>query len=140
MAYVECSAEQFKKECINRALTMESNHLPQSTGQGEISTLEKMIVKEQITEQIRTVYDPEIPVNIYEMGMVYDIDVKNDGVVDITMTLTSPSCPAAQVIPVEVKQKAEMVKGVTQANVNIVWEPRWDPSMMSEEARLTLGM
>ncbi len=119
---------------------MESNHLPQSTGQGEISTLEKMIVKEQVTEQIRTVYDPEIPVNIYEMGMVYDIDVKSDGVVDITMTLTSPSCPAAQVIPVEVKQKAEMVKGVMEANVNIVWEPRWDPSMMSEEARLTLGM
>lgn len=119
---------------------METNHLPQSKGQDEISTLEKMIIKEQITEQIRTVYDPEIPVNIYELGMVYDIDVKDGGVVDITMTLTSPSCPAAQIIPVEVKQKAEMVKGVTEANVNIVWEPRWDPSMMSEEARLTLGM
>jgi len=119
---------------------METNHLPQSKGQDDISTLEKMIIKEQVTEQIRTVYDPEIPVNIYELGMVYDINVHDDGVVDITMTLTSPSCPAAQIIPVEVKQKAESVKGVRQANVNIVWEPRWDPSMMSEEARLTLGM
>jgi len=99
-----------------------------------------MLIKEQITEQIRTVFDPEIPVNIYELGMIYDVAVKNEGVVDITMTLTSPSCPAAQIIPAEVKQKAEMVKGVTTAQVNVVWEPRWDPSMMSEEARLTLGM
>ena len=117
---------------------METNHQPAKSG--EISALEKMIVKEQIAEQIRTVYDPEIPVNIYELGMIYDIDVKDGGVVDVTMTLTSPSCPAAQIIPVEVKEKAEAVKGVTTANVNIVWEPRWDPNMMSEEARLTLGM
>lgn len=119
---------------------METNHLPQSTEKQPLSSLEKMIIKEQVSEQIRTVYDPEIPVNIYELGMIYDIEVKDDGIVDVTMTLTSPSCPAAQVIPVEVKQKSEMVKGVSTANVNIVWEPRWDPSMMSEEARLTLGM
>lgn len=109
------------------------------TGQ-QISSLEKMLIKEQITEHIRTVFDPEIPVNVYELGMIYDVAVKDEGVVDITMTLTSPSCPAAQIIPAEVKQKAEMVKGVTTAQVNVVWEPRWDPSMMSEEARLTLGM
>ncbi len=66
--------------------------------------------------------------------------VNDRGLVDITMTLTSPACPAAQSIPVEVKQKSELVKGVTEANVNIVWEPRWDMSMMTEEARLTLGM
>ena len=117
---------------------METNHQPAKSS--EISSLEKMIIKEQITEQIRTVYDPEIPVNIYELGMIYNIDVKENGVVDITMTLTSPSCPAAQIIPVEVKEKAESVKGITTANVNIVWEPRWDPNMMSEEAKLTLGM
>ena len=117
---------------------METNHQPAKNQ--EISSLEKMIIKDQITEQIRTVYDPEIPVNIYELGMIYDIDVKDGGVVDITMTLTSPSCPAAQIIPVEVKEKSESVKGVSTANVTIVWEPRWDPSMMSEEARLTLGM
>ncbi|MFA6469230.1 MAG: iron-sulfur cluster assembly protein [Bacteroidota bacterium] len=102
--------------------------------------MEKMIIKEQVTEQIRTVFDPEIPVNIYELGLVYNIEVNDRGLVDITMTLTSPACPAAQSIPVEVKQKSETVRGVTEINVNIVWEPRWETSMMSEEARLTLGM
>ncbi len=119
------------------------NFLPQSQPVDQpqqISTLEKMIIKEQVTEQIRTVFDPEIPVNIFELGLVYDIVVNDRGLVDITMTLTSPACPAAQSIPVEVKQKSELVKGVTEANVNIVWEPRWDMSMMTEEARLTLGM
>lgn len=119
------------------------NFLPQSQPVDQpqqISTLEKMIIKEQVTEQIRTVFDPEIPVNIFELGLVYDIAVNDRGLVDITMTLTSPACPAAQSIPVEVKQKSELVKGVTEANVNIVWEPRWDMSMMTEEARLTLGM
>ncbi len=106
----------------------------------QLSSIEKMIMKEQVTEQIRTVFDPEIPVNIYELGLVYNIEVSDRGLIDVTMTLTSPACPAAQVIPVEVKQKSEMVKGVSEAIVNIVWEPRWDPSMMTEEARLTLGM
>lgn len=106
----------------------------------ELNSLEMMVIKEQVSEQIRTVFDPEIPVNIYELGMIYDIGVTSDGVVDVTMTLTSPSCPAAQVIPLEVKQKSEMVRGVKETNVRVVWEPRWDPSMMSEEARLTLGM
>jgi FeS assembly SUF system protein len=110
------------------------------TSEQPLSSLEKMVMKEQITEQIRTVYDPEIPVNIYEMGMIYDIVVNDNGISEITMTLTSPSCPAAQIIPIEVKQKSESVKGIKEANVKIVWEPRWDPSMMSEEARLTLGM
>ncbi|MCK9407735.1 MAG: iron-sulfur cluster assembly protein [Bacteroidetes bacterium] len=102
--------------------------------------MEKMILKEQVTEQIRTVFDPEIPVNIYELGLVYNVEVNDWGLVDITMTLTSPACPAAQSIPVEVKQKSESIFGVTEVNVNIVWEPRWETSMMSEEARLTLGM
>jgi len=106
----------------------------------KISTLEKTIIKEQIIEQIRTVYDPEIPVNIYELGMIYDVDVRDNGYVIITMTLTSPSCPAAQIIPVEIREKTESVKGVSSAHVEVVWEPRWEPSMMSEEARLTLGM
>ena len=105
-----------------------------------ISQLERMIIKEQVTEQLRTVFDPEIPVNIFELGLVYDVAVNERGLVDVTMTLTSPACPAAQSIPVEVKQKSERVKGVTEVNVNIVWEPRWDMSMMTEEARLTLGM
>jgi len=116
---------------------METNHLPTEQ---QLSSIEKMIIKEQVTEQIRTVFDPEIPVNIYELGLVYNVEVNDRGLVDITMTLTSPACPAAQSIPVEVKQKSETVKGVTETNVNIVWEPRWETSMMSEEARLTLGM
>lgn len=106
----------------------------------QLSSIEKMIIKEQVTEQIRTVFDPEIPVNIYELGLVYNVEVNDRGLVDVTMTLTSPACPAAQSIPVEVKQKSETIKGVTEVNVNIVWEPRWETSMMSEEARLTLGM
>jgi FeS assembly SUF system protein len=106
----------------------------------QLSSIEKMIIKEQVTEQIRTVFDPEIPVNIYELGLVYNVEVNDRGLVDVTMTLTSPACPAAQSIPVEVKQKSETIKGVTDVNVNIVWEPRWETSMMSEEARLTLGM
>ena len=116
---------------------MEPNQLPTIQ---QLSSIEKMIIKEQVTEQIRTVYDPEIPVNIYELGLVYNIDVNDQGVVDVMMTLTSPACPAAQSIPVEVKQKSESIKGVAATNVNIVWEPRWETSMMSEEARLTLGM
>jgi FeS assembly SUF system protein len=116
---------------------METNHLP---AERQLSSIEKMLIKEQVTEQIRTVYDPEIPVDIYDLGLVYNVEVNDRGLVDITMTLTSPACPAAQSIPVEVKQKSETVKGVTEANVNIVWEPRWETSMMSEEARLTLGM
>lgn len=111
-----------------------------NNGEQQLSSLEKMLIKEQITEQIRTVFDPEIPVNIYELGMIYDIDVNDSSAVVITMTLTSPSCPAAQIIPGEIKQKSEEVKGVKSVTVNIVWEPRWDPSMMSDEARLTLGM
>ena len=117
---------------------MENNQ--QTAEQQQLSSLEKMIIKEQVTEQIRTVFDPEIPVNIYELGLVYNIEVNDRGLVDVTMTLTSPACPAAQSIPVEVKQKSETIKGVTEVNVNIVWEPRWETSMMSEEARLTLGM
>jgi len=116
---------------------METLHLP---AEQPLSSIEKMIIKEQVTEQIRTVFDPEIPVNIYELGLVYNVEVNDRGLVDITMTLTSPACPAAQSIPVEVKQKSESIKGVTEVNVNIVWEPRWETSMMSEEARLTLGM
>lgn len=116
---------------------MEPN-FPQAERQ--LSSIEKMIIKEQVTEQIRTVFDPEIPVNIYELGLVYNVEVNDRGLVDITMTLTSPACPAAQSIPVEVKQKSDTVTGVTETNVNIVWEPRWETSMMSEEARLTLGM
>jgi len=97
-------------------------------------------VKEQIVEQIKTCYDPEIPVNIYELGLIYDIDVQPDGRTEVKMTLTSPNCPAAQSIPAEVEEKVKSVDGVTDADIEIVWEPTWTIEMMSEDAKLELGI
>jgi len=88
---------------------------------------------------LKTVYDPEIPVDIYELGMIYKIDVQENGNVDIDMTFTAPNCPAADFILEDVRTKVESVEGVTAANINLVFEPAWDQSMMSEEARMELG-
>ena len=88
---------------------------------------------------LRTVYDPEIPVNIYDLGLIYKVDVKDDGDVDLDMTFTAPSCPAAEFILEDVRQKVEGLEGIKSCNVNIVFEPVWDQSMMSEEARVELG-
>jgi len=93
-----------------------------------------------VIEILRTCYDPEIPVNIYELGLIYDVKVEESGEVNVKMTLTAPNCPAAQSLPVEVKYKVESVPRVTVANVEVVWEPPWDLSKMSEAARLQLGM
>ena len=88
---------------------------------------------------LKTVYDPEIPVDIWNLGMIYKIDVKDDGTVDIDMTFTAPSCPAADFILEDVRTKVESIDDVKAANVNLVFEPAWDQSMMSEEARVELG-
>jgi FeS assembly SUF system protein len=96
-------------------------------------------LRERVEDVLRNVYDPEIPVSIYELGLVYDIDITDDGVVRIEMTLTAPSCPVAGVIPGEVEAKLRAVEGVTDAEVELVWDPPWDPSRMSEAARLELG-
>ena len=88
---------------------------------------------------LRTVYDPEIPVNIYDLGLIYKVDVKDDGDVDLDMTFTAPSCPAAEFMLEDVRQKVEGLEGIKCCNVNIVFEPVWDQSMMSEEARVELG-
>ena len=96
-------------------------------------------LEEQVLRMIKTVYDPEIPVNIYELGLIYRIDLPGDGVCNIDMTLTAPNCPAADFIMEDVRQKIESVEGVTQATVNLVFEPEWDKDMMSEEAKLDLG-
>jgi FeS assembly SUF system protein len=93
-----------------------------------------------IVEAVKTVFDPEIPVNIYELGLIYDIDIQEGGAVHVKMTLTSPGCPVAGSLPIEVKEKVEGVPGVASAEVELVWDPTWNPSMMSEAARLTLGM
>ena len=97
-------------------------------------------LEETIVEAIKTIYDPEIPVNIYELGLIYNVAVADDGHVDVIMTLTSPACPVAGTLPGEVQAKVESVDGVTAADVEIVWDPVWNPSMMSEAARLELGM
>ena len=97
-------------------------------------------LKEQIVEAIKTVFDPEIPVNIYELGLIYSIDIKKDKNVDITMTLTSPFCPVAGSLPKEVAARASEVEGVTDANVELVFEPPWSLDLMSEEAKFKLNL
>lgn len=92
-----------------------------------------------IIDVLKTIFDPEIPVNIYEIGLIYNVDVQPGGKVAIKMTLTSPACPAAQELPAQVKERTEGVAGVTSADVEIVWDPAWSPAMMSEAARLQLG-
>jgi FeS assembly SUF system protein len=94
----------------------------------------------QIVDAIRTVYDPEIPVNIWEMGLIYDVLVDASGVAGIRMTLTAPGCPAAQSLPVEVANKVKAVPGVVDAKVDVVWDPPWSKDMMSEAAKLQLGL
>ena len=101
---------------------------------------EKTKIEERIVDVLRTVYEPEIPVNIYDLGLIYKVDVKETGEVDIDMTFTSPTCPAADFILEDVRQKVETVEGVKASNINFVMEPIWDQSMMSEEARLELGL
>ncbi len=100
---------------------------------------EKTRIEERIVDVLKTVYDPEIPVDIWNLGMIYKIDVRDDGTVDIDMTFTAPSCPAADFILEDVRTKVESIDDVKAANVNLVFEPAWDQSMMSEEARVELG-
>lgn len=100
---------------------------------------DKFAIEERIIEMLKTVFDPEIPVNVYDLGLIYKIDVEDTGVVLIDMTLTAPNCPAADFIMEDVRQKVESVQGVTAATINLVFEPEWDKDMMSEEAKLELG-
>ena len=113
---------------------------------------EKTQIEERIVDVLKTVYDPEIPVNIYDLGMIYKIDVQEDNtdskgdidegpnaIVELDMTFTAPNCPAADYISEDVRTKVESVEGIKGANVNLVFEPAWDQSMMSEEARVELG-
>ena len=99
-----------------------------------------MDIKNKIIDEIRKIYDPELPVNIYELGLIYDIQVSEDCDVEIEMTLTSPNCPVAETLPVEVEEKVKVVEEVRNVKVNITFDPPWDKDMMSEEAKLELGM
>ena len=95
--------------------------------------------EEKIVAMLKTVFDPEIPVNIYDLGLIYKVDIVDNGVVNIDMTLTAPNCPAVDFIVEDVKMKVESIEGVSEVNVNIVFDPPWDKDMMSEEAKLELG-
>lgn len=94
----------------------------------------------KVIEALRAVYDPELPVNIYDLGLIYRLDVGTNGQVDIAMTLTAPGCPVAQTFPATVEERVRTVPGVSSAHVEIVWEPPWDQSRMTEQARLELGL
>ena len=101
--------------------------------------MEKFKIEEKIVAMLKTVYDPEIPVNVYDLGLIYKIDVSDNGEVALDMTLTAPNCPAADFIMEDIRQKVESVEGVTSATINLVFEPEWDKDMMSEEAKLEPG-
>lgn len=98
-----------------------------------------LMQEEEIVRMLKTVYDPEIPVNVYDLGLIYDIDIQDNGHVVVTMTLTAPNCPAADFIMEDVKMKVESVKGIKEVTINLTFEPEWSKEMMSEEALLELG-
>jgi FeS assembly SUF system protein len=97
-------------------------------------------LKRHVIAALSTIFDPELPVNIYDLGLIYGLDIDDDGRVDVRMTLTAPGCPVAQTFPAQVEQTVAEVEGVTRAHVEIVWDPPWDQSRMSEAARLQLGL
>ena len=101
---------------------------------------DRAVIEKQVIEALRTCYDPEIPVNIYELGLIYDVKVAPNGVVNVRMTLTSPACPSAQELPIEAEATVRTVPDVTDAKVEVVFDPPWDSSMMSEAAKLQLGL
>ena len=105
-----------------------------------MTSINATIVEAQVVEALRTCFDPEIPVNIYDLGLIYDVKVGDEGNVTVQMTLTSPHCPAVQSLPAEVESKVKAVDGVSEATVDLVWDPPWDQNKMSEAAKLQLGM
>ncbi len=105
-----------------------------------LTPIETEIIKNEITEAIRTIYDPEIPVNIYDLGLIYDVDVDAEGIATIQMTLTSPGCPVAGSLPGEVEAKAKAESGAVDVNVILVWEPAWTMDRMTDEAKLELNI
>lgn len=99
-----------------------------------------MVSRDSVIDALKTVFDPEIPVNIYELGLIYEVTVSADNAVKVLFTLTAPACPAAESIPVEMEQKIKAIEGVTDVDLTLTFEPTWDKEMMSDEAKLELGM
>jgi FeS assembly SUF system protein len=99
----------------------------------------KKILEDAVTNVVKTIYDPEIPVNVYELGLIYDIRINDHNNIEVDMTLTTPNCPVAESLPQEVKNKIQLIAGVGEVEVIMVWEPPWDKEMMSEEAKFEMG-
>jgi FeS assembly SUF system protein len=114
--------------------------ISQPVGDLVADPLKTLEIKPRVIEALSTVYDPEIPVNIFELGLIYEVIVDSAGVVGVKMTLTAPACPAAQTLPVEVRDKVRRISGVSDARVEIVWDPPWSKDRMSDAAKLQLGM
>ena len=110
------------------------------TPEGEVPPVAKVVDEDDVIGAIATVYDPEIPVNIYELGLIYAVDIADDGKIKVEMTLTAPGCPSAQELPVMVREAVLALPGVTGCEVETVWDPPWDMSRMSDEARLAMNM
>jgi len=105
-----------------------------------MESINQTIIEAEVIESLRTIFDPEIPVNVYELGLIYLVEVSSEGAVMIRMTLTSPHCPAVQSMPAEIEGKVRAISGVTDVTIDLVWDPPWDQGKMSEAARLQLGM
>ncbi len=119
---------------------MENNIQPQNSPTPETHIQESLSIEERAVELLKTVYDPEIPVNVYDLGLIYRIEVKEDNTtLEVDMTLTAPNCPAADFIVEDVRQKLENISGLTRVDVNLVFEPEWSKDMMTEEAKMELG-
>jgi FeS assembly SUF system protein len=114
--------------------------ISQPVGDLVADPLKTLEIKPKVIEALSSVYDPEIPVNIFELGLVYDVIVNSAAVVGVRMTLTAPACPAAQTLPVEVREKVRQIPGVSDARVEIVWDPPWSKDRMSDAAKLQLGL
>ena len=122
-----------KRDYLSGFLSGETKPKEEPTGSNEE-------LKSSVIDALKSVYDPEIPVDIYELGLIYDVSVSEDGDAVVTMTLTTPNCPVAESMPAEVEMRVLSVPGIRDAEVKLVWDPPWDPAKMSDEARLELGM
>lgn len=127
-------------ETAGLAMNPVASGAEKSNGTGALGAEQAIQLQDQVVDTLRTCYDPEIPINIYDLGLIYEVKVEGPGDVIIRMTLTAPSCPAAQSLPAEIEYKVKQVKGVTSTKIDLVWEPPWDQSRMSEAARLQLGI
>lgn len=97
-------------------------------------------IRDRVVDMIKTCYDPEIPVNVYDLGLIYSVDVDESGAAHVKMTLTSPACPVAGSLPPEIERRVELVEGVSSASVEVVWDPPWSPDLMTDAAKLELGL